>query len=149
QVQRIGGVSREIRIDLDPARLQAHGLSAAEVNRQLRMLNLDVPGGRADVGGSEQAVRVLGGARTALQLAETRIMAAGGKVVRLSDIAEVRDGTTEQRSLARYNDRVVTAFGVTRAKGASEVSVYEAVHRELEQIRQENPRVALDEIFTT
>lgn len=149
QVQRIGGVSREIRIDLDPARLQAHGLSAAEVNRQLRMLNLDVPGGRADVGGSEQAVRVLGGARTALQLAETRIMAAGGKVVRLSDIAEVRDGTTEQRSLARYNDRVVTAFGVTRAKGASEVSVYEAVHRELEKIRQENPRVAMDEIFTT
>ncbi|HEY4545626.1 MAG TPA: efflux RND transporter permease subunit [Pedomonas sp.] len=149
QVQRIGGVTREIRIDLDPARLQAMGLSAAEVNRQLRLLNLDAPGGRTEVGGSEQAVRVLGGAKTAEQLASTRIMAAGGKVVRLSDIAQVRDGVAEQRSLTRNNDQMVTAFGVTRAKGSSEVSVYDAMHKELENIRKENPQVQMEEIFTT
>ena len=149
QIQRLGGVSREIRVDLDPSRLQAHGLSAAQVNQQLRMLNLDVPGGRADIGGSEQAVRVLGGAKTAEQLAATRIMAAGGKVVRLSDIAQVRDGVEERRSLTRNDGRLVTAFNVTRAKGSSEVSVYEAVHKELETIRKENPKVTIEEILTT
>ncbi|MCH8685814.1 efflux RND transporter permease subunit [Pedomonas mirosovicensis] len=149
QVQRIGGVSREIRIDLDPSRLQAMGLSAADVNQQLRMLNLDAPGGRADVGGSEQAVRVLGGAKTAQQLADTRIIAPGGRVVRLSDIAQVRDGVDEQRSLTRQNGRLVTAFSVTRAKGSSEVSVYEAMHKELDKIRKENPKVQIEEFFTT
>lgn len=149
QVQRIGGVSREIRVDLDPSRLQAYGLSAAEVNRQLRMLNLDVPGGRADIGGSEQSVRVLGGAKTAEQLAATRIMATGGKVVRLSDIAQVRDGVAEQRSLTRNDGRMVTAFGVTRAKGSSEVNVYDMIHKELEKIRKETPKVSMEEIFTT
>lgn len=149
QVQRIGGVSREIRIDLDPARLQAHGLSAAEVNRQLRMLNLDAPGGRADIGGSEQAVRVLGGAKTADQLAQTRIIAPGGMAVRLADIAQVRDGVAEQRSLTRNNGRIVTAFGVNRARGASDVSVYETMHKELDKIQKENPKVQIEEFFTT
>lgn len=149
QVQRIGGVSREIRIDLEPARLQALGLTAAEVNQQLRMLNLDAPGGRTEVGGSEQSVRVLGGAKTAEQLAETRIIARGGKVVRLKDIAQVRDGVAEQRSLTRNNGQIVTAFGVSRARGSSDVAVYEAMHKELKKIQQENPKVKIEEFFTT
>ena len=149
QVQRIGGVSREIRIDLEPARLQAMGLSAAEVNRQLRMLNLDAPGGRTEVGGAEQSVRVLGGAKTAEQLAETRIIAPGGKVVRLKDIAQVRDGVGELRSLTRNNGKIVTAFGVSRARGSSDVAVYEVMHKELAKIQQENPKVKIEEFFTT
>ena len=70
QVSRGGGVDREIRVELDPARMQALGLTAVQVNEQLRALNLDAPGGRAQVGGGEQAIRVLGGATTAAALGD-------------------------------------------------------------------------------
>lgn len=148
-VARSGGVTREIRINLDPARLQAYGISAAMVNTQLRQLNIDATGGRTEVGGSEQAVRVLGGARTAQALAETQITIPGGRMVRLGDIAEVRDAYAEQRSLARLNGRQVTSFGVFKAKGASDVETMEAIERELEEIKAENPKVGFDLLFTT
>ena len=149
QVSRSGGVSREIRVELDPARLQALGLTAVEVNDQLRALNLDAAGGRAQVGGGEQAIRVLGGARTAEDLADTQIITSGGRSVRLREIADVHDGIAEVRSLARLNGRPATAFGVYKAKGASDVSVSKAVDAELEKIRVENPTIHMTLITTT
>ena len=149
QVTRGGGVSREIRVNLDPVRLQSYGITAAQVNSQLRQLNLDAPGGRTEISGSEQAVRVLGGARTAQQLGETRIAIGNGRDVRLSDIAEVRDGESEQRSIARLNGRQVTSFGILKAKGASDVEVYERMNKKMEELKEQFPGVEFDELFTT
>jgi hydrophobe/amphiphile efflux-1 (HAE1) family protein len=149
QISRSGGVSREIRVDLDPARLQALGLTAVEVNDQLRALNLDAGGGRAQVGGGEQSIRVLGGAKTAGDLADTQIIAGGGRSVRLREIADVHDGIAEVRSIARLNGRPATAFGVFKAKGASDVSVSEAVNAELAKIQRENPSIQMTLISTT
>jgi multidrug efflux pump subunit AcrB len=149
QVSRSGGVSREIRVELDPARLQALGLTAVEVNEQLRQLNLDAPGGRAQVGGGEQSIRVLGGAKTAEDLADTQIIARGGRTFRLREIADVHDGIEEVRSLARLNGRPATAFGVFKAKGASDVTVSRAVKAELDKIQGETPAVRMTLISTT
>jgi hydrophobe/amphiphile efflux-1 (HAE1) family protein len=149
QVSRGGGDNREIRIDLDPTRLQALGLTAAEVNGILRQLNIDAPGGRTQIGGAEQSVRVLGGARTAAALAETRVSLSGGRSLRLADIATVTDGVAERRSLARLNGREVTSFGVFKAKGASEVDTMAGVQKELDKILKENPKVKLTQTFTS
>jgi len=149
QVVRWGGVSREIRVELDPARLQALGLTAYEVNEQLRALNLDATGGRADVGGGEQSIRVLGGAKTADALSETPIFTSGGRSFRLRDIANVHDGIAELRSLARLNGRPATVFGIFKAKGASDVSVFNAVEAELGKMRRENPGIDTTLTFTT
>ncbi len=149
QVSRSGGVDREIRVNLDPARLQALGLTAVEVNDQLRVLNLDAAGGRAQVGGGEQAIRVLGGAKTAESLAETQIIASGGRSFRLREIADVNDGVAEVRSIARLNGRPAVAFGVFKAKGASDVSVSKAVQAELDKIQVETPAVRMTLTFTT
>jgi multidrug efflux pump subunit AcrB len=149
QVSRGGGVNREIRIELDPTRMQALGITAVEVNQQVRQLNLDSPGGRVQVGGGEQAVRVLGGAHTALQLANTQIMLPGGRFARLGDIANVRDSVGEIRSISRLNGRRATTFGVYKAKGFSDVSVLNAVHAELAKISNETPQVKLTQVFTT
>jgi multidrug efflux pump subunit AcrB len=149
QVSRGGGVSREIRVELDPARMQALGITAVQVNQQIRQLNLDSPGGRAQLGGGEQAIRVLGGAHTALQLADTQIMLPGNRFARLSDIAVVRDSVGEIRSIARLNGREATTFGVYKAKGFSDVTVLDAVHEELGKISKENPQVKLTQVFTT
>jgi multidrug efflux pump subunit AcrB len=149
QVSRSGGVDREIRVELDPGRLQALGLTAVEVNEQLRTLNLDAAGGRAQVGGGEQAIRVLGGAKTAEALAETQIIATGGRSVRLREIADVHDGVAEVRSIARLNGRQATTFGVYKAKGASDVTVAKAVQDTLDKILAENPGVHMATIFST
>jgi multidrug efflux pump subunit AcrB len=149
QVNRGGGVNREIRVELDPARMQALGITAAAVNDQLRTLNLDPAGGRAQVGGGEQAIRVLGGARTAAALGDTQIALSGGRFARLSDLANVIDSVGEIRSVARLNGRPATTFGVKKAKGFSDVSVYNELHAELAKVSAENPQVKLTQVFTT
>jgi hydrophobe/amphiphile efflux-1 (HAE1) family protein len=149
QVQRIGGADREIRVELDPTRLQALGLTAVEVNEQLRQLNLDATGGRAQVGGGEQAIRVLGGAKSAEALGDTLIIVPGGKSVRLNEIADVHDGVAETRSLARLNGRPSTAFELYKSKGVSDVSTAEGVTAELAKIQKDNPSLQFERIFTT
>jgi multidrug efflux pump subunit AcrB len=149
QVNRAGGVDREIRIELDPARTQALGITAVEVNQQLRSLNVDAPGGRAQLAGGEQSIRVLGGARTAEQLGATRIQLAGGRFARLDDIADVHDGIAEVRTISRLNGRAATTFGVSRARGVSDVTVLDRVEAELKKLAAENPSVTMTMVFTT
>ena len=148
QIQRTGGVDREIRVELDPARLQAIGLTAVQVNEQLRDLNVDAAGGRAQIGGGEQAIRVLGGAKSAAALGDTQIFLPGGKFVRLREIADVHDGIAEVRSVARLDGRPAIAFGVFKAKGVSDVSTAQGVTQELAKINQEIPSLHLQLIFT-
>jgi multidrug efflux pump subunit AcrB len=148
QVSRGGGVTREIRIDLDPVRLQAYGITAAQVNAELRQLNLDATGGRTEISGAEQSVRVLGGAKTALELGQTRISIPGGRDIRLSDIADVKDGASEQREIARLDGRQITSFSLSKARGASDVSIHDAMEVELAKLKTEYPGVEFIELFT-
>jgi multidrug efflux pump subunit AcrB len=148
-VSRGGGVSREIRVILDPAKLQAQGITAAQVNQQLRLTNLNAAGGRAEIAGSEQAVRVLGNALSAYDLGQKQISVGGGRTVRLSDVATVRDSYAEQRSMAKMNGKQVLSFGIEKAKGASEVTVYDEAQEVLKKLEEENPKVTFKSRFTT
>lgn len=148
-ISRGGGVSREIRVILDPQRLQSLGITASQVNTQLRATNINAAGGRAEVAGSEQSVRVLGNAETAYELGQTDISLGGGRTVKLADIAEVRDLYGEQRSMSKMNNRQVLSFGVERAKGASDVTVFDAMEVELENIAEQYPGVEFTLLFTT
>ncbi|MFV0623447.1 efflux RND transporter permease subunit [Sphingomonas sp. ac-8] len=140
-VERIGGVDREIRVILDPARLQGLGVTASQVNQALRQVNLNAAGGRAQIAGSEQSVRVLGNAASAYELGQTRISLGGGRTVRLADIARVRDAYAEQRSAAAYNGRRVLSFDIKRAKGASDVTVFHEAEERLKALQERNPQV--------
>lgn len=140
-VERNGGVSREIRVILDPARLAAQGLTASQINQQLRQVNLDAPGGRAEIAGAEQSVRVLGNARTAYDLGQTQINVGDGRTIRLADVATVRDLYAEQRSAAAVNGRPVISFDFKRAKGSSDVTVFREGKKKLEELEKRNPRV--------
>ncbi|MDR6114833.1 efflux RND transporter permease subunit [Sphingomonas sp. NCPPB 2930] len=141
KVIRNGGVTREIRVILDPLKLQAQGLTASEVNAQLRMTNLNAAGGRAEIAGTEQAVRVLGNARNAYDLGQSQINVRGGRTVRLADIATVRDLYAERRSQAAVDGRQVISFDFQRAKGASDVSVYNGAVEKLKALEKRNPEV--------
>ena len=148
-VSRGGGVDREIRVILDPAALEAQGITAAAVNQQLRQSNLNAGGGRAEVAGSEQNVRILGNAQDAYQLSQTQIALPGGRFVRLADLGKVEDSYAEQRSLSKMNGRQVVTFQIQRAKDTSEVTDYDAAWKELKKVEAENPKVHFSEIFNT
>ncbi|MFD1703246.1 efflux RND transporter permease subunit [Methylopila henanensis] len=149
QVRREGGVDREIRVALDPARLQALGVTSADVNAQLRATNVDLAGGRGQVGTQEQTVRTLAGALTVERLAATRISLPGGREVRLSDLGTVRDGAAEPRAAARLDGKPIVSFGIYRAKGFSDVVVAEAAQKKLDEFSAAHPEVALTLIDTT
>lgn len=148
-VNRGGGVSREIRVILDPARLQGYGITAAQVNSQLRQLNINAAGGRAEVAGAEQSMRVLGNAQSAYALGQTQIVLPDSRTVKLSDLAEVKDLFAEQRSISKMRGREVLSVGISKAKGSSDVRVYEEYNKVLDELRRENPKVEFKELFTS
>ncbi|MFA6124295.1 efflux RND transporter permease subunit [Sphingomonas sp.] len=140
-VDRNGGVNREIRVILDPLKLSAQGLTAAQVNQQLRQVNLNAAGGRAQIAGSEQSVRVLGNAQTAYELGQVQIATGNGRAIKVADLGRVEDLYAEQRSASQLNGRQVLSFDFQRAKGASDVTVFEEAEKKLAALEARNPKV--------
>jgi multidrug efflux pump subunit AcrB len=148
-VGRSGGVDREIRVILNPARMQALGVTASQINNALRSVNFNAAGGQAEIAGSRQSVRVLGNADTALALSLTRIGLGNGRTIALQDVAEVSDGYGEQNSIAKVDGKQVVIFSMQRAKGSSDVTVYDAAVETLEKIESENPGVTFRSLGTS
>ena len=147
RISRNGGVLREIRVALDPNRLMALGVTAGDVNRQLRATNVDLAGGRGDIGGQQQSIRTLAGAQTVEELAATKIVLPGGREVRLSDLGTVTDLYEEPKSFTRLNGETPTvAFQVFRSKGASDVRVAALARAKIDELRAAHPAIAFSEI---
>jgi multidrug efflux pump subunit AcrB len=149
QVERIGGVEREILVSLDPDRLQAAGLTAVDVSRRLRGTNVDLAGGRAEIGKNDQAIRTLAGAKTLNELAGTMISLPTGGEVRLDDLGTVTDTIADRRTFARFNGEPVVALGIKRSKGASDVVVAAAVQKRIDALKISHPEVDLKLIDTS
>ncbi|MEI7570785.1 MAG: efflux RND transporter permease subunit [Alcaligenaceae bacterium] len=145
RVKRMGGLMREIRVELDPARMAALNVTAAEVSRRLRQIQQEAPGGRGDVGGAEQAVRTIATASTAADLGKLDFPLQDGRRVRLEQIAQVTDATAERRSVALVNGEPVVAFEIMRSKGANEVSLAQDVREVIEELRAARPDIQISE----
>ncbi|HJU30401.1 MAG TPA: efflux RND transporter permease subunit [Hyphomicrobiaceae bacterium] len=143
QIERFGGVDREIRVALDPDRLLAFGITAGDVNKQLRATNVDLAGGRGEIAGREQAIRTLAGKQTVADLAATTIVLPRGRKVRLDELGTVTDSTAEPRTFATLDGRPVVAFAISRAKGASDVVVAADVAKKVDELRKAHPGVEL------
>jgi multidrug efflux pump subunit AcrB len=148
-VTRLGGVDREIRVELDPARMLAYGVSADQVSNQLRAINADLPGGQAQIGGQAQSIRTLGGAESIEQLTNLRVTAADGRTVRLGDLGAVTDSASDLNSISRYNGQPVVGFMVQRARGASEVQVFDRMDERIREIEAARPEIHVTEIAST
>jgi HAE1 family hydrophobic/amphiphilic exporter-1 len=148
KVSRDGGVDREIRIELDPERLSAYGVTADTISRQLRSMNADLPGGQAEISGQAQSIRTFGSAPSVEQLGETRLTGANGENVRLADLGTVTDSSSELTSISRFNGQPVVSFAISRSKTASEVKVFDAVQVRLHQLEAAHPGMHFQLIFT-
>ena len=147
-VERVGGVDREILVSLDQDRLQAVGLTALDVSQRLRGTNVDVAGGRAEIGRNDQAIRTLAGARTLSDLKGTMISLPAGGEVRLDDLGTVTDTVADRRTFARFQGEPVVALAIKRSKGASDVVVAAAVQKRINALKESHPEVDLQLIDT-
>ncbi|HRZ62876.1 MAG TPA: efflux RND transporter permease subunit, partial [Rubrivivax sp.] len=146
-VARVGGVTREVRVEIDPLRLQALNATAADISRRLRQVQQEASGGRADVGGAEQSVRTIATVQTAEELAAMEIALSDGRRIRLDQVARVHDTVAERRSAALLDGRPVVGFEVTRSRGAGEVDVAAGVRAELDKLKAAHPDVSFTEAF--
>ncbi len=146
-INRVGGVTREITISLDPIKLQALGATAADISRQLRAIQRESAGGRMNLGVGEQPVRTLASVANVTEIRSMQLSLADGRHIQLDQVAKVEDSVSEPRALALLNGKAVVGFEVTRSRGASEVEVGAGVQKVLAELRLANPDVEFTEAF--
>lgn len=146
-VARVGGVTRQVNVELDPTRLLALNASAADISRQLRQVQQEASGGQTKIGSNEQSIRTIATAKSAQDIAQMEIPLSEGRRIRLADVATVRDGIAERRSAALLNGQPVVGFEITRSKGASEVDVEQGVKAALEKLKAEHPDLKITQAF--
>lgn len=146
-VARVGGVTRQINVELDPVKLQSFGATATDVSRQLRMMQTESAGGRVDLGGAEQPMRTIATSKNAQEIADLPISLSSGQKISLSQIATVTDGLAEQRATAFLNGTPVVGFEVSRSRGESEVTVGKAVLAKLQELKTTHPDIEITEAF--
>ena len=146
-VSRVGGVSREVRVELDPARLLALNATAADISRQLRQVQQEASGGRADLGGAEQSVRTIATVQSAEELGRMEVALSDGRRIRLDQVARVHDTVAEPRSAALLDGKPVVGFEIVRSRGASEIEVTDGVRATLAKVKAEHPDISITEAF--
>ena len=150
QVSRVGGLDREIRVDLDPNQLNALGITASDVNDQIRQFNINLPGGRSDVSGIEQGIRTLGSADTVEALQQFQVVLPGGSsTVPLTSLGTVEDDFAEVRQSAHLNGEAVVGFEAYRSNGSVVVSVEEGITAAIADLEETLPEdINFQLIFT-
>ena len=146
RMSRIGGLDREIRVEIDPAKVMALKVSVADVSRQIKRVQQESSGGQGDVSGEEQSVRTLGTVATAADLAAMNIALPDGRRFRLDQLAKITDSKADQSGIALVNGKTVVAFEITRTKGASEISVAKSVREAVAKLNAEHGAFKITEV---
>ena len=148
-VTRAGGIDREIRVDLDPQALQAYGITAGEVSQQLARMQVEHPGGKAELAGEQQVIRTVGTLEDAAQLRDFSISLADGRALRLSSLATITDGAADPSQVALFDGKAVVAFSLSRTRGSSEIQVAKDVRAVLDQLKASNQDLSFQLVTST
>ncbi len=148
-VARVGGIDREVHVDLDPALMAGLGVTLADVSAQLKAMQKDASGGRGEVGNKIQSLRTLAAAHTPAEVAALTIPLSDGRRVRLDQIARISDSHAERSTLAYVDGKEVIGFQITRQKGFSDVSVREALREAVSRFATAHPQVKISEVSNT
>lgn len=146
-VARVGGVTRQIDVELNPEKLLALNATATDITRQLRLIQQDASGGQTKIGHSEQSIRTIATMKTADEIGAMDIALSDGRHIRLDQVATIRDGIAERRSAALLNGQPVIGFEITRSKGASEIDVEKGAIEALDKLKAAHPDIHITEAF--
>ena len=147
-VKRVGGVERQVRVDLDPNALQALGVTAGDVSQQLARIQVERAGGKAEQDGSQQVIRTIGTVADVDALRDYSISLPDGRAVRLSAVATITDGAADPTQVALLDGTPVVAFSLSRTRGSSEIDVAEGVEAALETLKAAHPGVQFTLVTT-
>src|SRR3954470_8349664 len=139
QVQIVGGVKREMTINLQPQALQAAGISVGQVVQGLQAQNLAAPVGRVNGNLDERTIRLQGRLEGPQDFENLVVAERGGQIVRLGQVADAVDGTQEQRSLALYNGVEAVGINIVKSKGYSTTDVSSKVRAKVAEIQKTLP----------
>ncbi|MBX4870048.1 efflux RND transporter permease subunit [Rhizobium bangladeshense] len=149
EVNRIGGIDREVHVDLDPATMASLGVTAATVSSQLKAVQADTSGGLGEIGGTRQTLRTLGAVASVDELKGLRIPLTNGQQVRLDDVASVTDSFAERSSMAHLDGKPVIAVEIKRSNGFSDSGVAGDVDTAMKQFAAKHSNVQIDEAYST
>ncbi|MCB1568956.1 MAG: efflux RND transporter permease subunit [Xanthomonadales bacterium] len=149
QVTRVGGIDREVRVDVNPAALLGYGVTAGQVSQQLARVQVERPAGQAEWGGERQVIRTVGTVMDASELRNFPIALPDGRSVRLSALAEVVDGAADPTEAALLDGEPVVGFSMLRARGSSEVAVAQGVRTALAELAAKHPGMEFKTVFST
>ena len=148
QVKRVGGVDRQVRVDLDPDALQALGVTAGDVSQQLARIQVERAGGKAEIDGEQQVIRTVGTIDSARALRDFSISLPDGRAVRLSAVARISDAAADPTEAALLDGKPVVAFSMSRTRGSSEVAVADGVEQALAQLKADHPGIDFQLVTT-
>jgi hydrophobic/amphiphilic exporter-1 (mainly G- bacteria), HAE1 family len=147
QVSVIGGRKRQINVAFDPLAMRASGVTTADLERALAMQNLAAPGGPLEAGPARALVRVQGRVASADELRDFVVREHQGRPVRLGDVAEVEEGTDDEKSAALWDESPAVLIAVRKQSGQNTVVVVDAVKEQVNELRGRlPPGVTLDVI---
>lgn len=147
KIARVGGVNREVLVELDPERMAALNVSAAQISRQLQRVQQEAPGGKADISGARQSVRTIGTVGNVAEIAALQMALPDGHVIRLDQVAKVTDGVGERTAITLLDGKPVVGFEITRSKGAGEIVVAKAVKKAVAALNEKASHVKIEEAF--
>lgn len=131
-----GGLTRQIKVNVDPQKLQANGLTLAQVSQLLQSENLTMPGGNIQDGGTNYNIRTTSEYETVDQIKKLAITTANG-VIHLDDIAVVEDAYADVESSSTLNGEPCVYLVIQKQSEANTVDVSDKINAELDQIRSE------------
>ncbi|MBV8406454.1 MAG: efflux RND transporter permease subunit [Alphaproteobacteria bacterium] len=130
-----GGKNRQIQIDLDPAAMQAHGLSANDVANALAAQNLLTPAGTQKIGGFEYAIQLNNAPKKYAELADLPVYAANGTIVYLRDVAHVRDGYPPQQNIVNVDGGRSVLLQVLKNGAVSTLAIIDGIKQKVAEMR--------------
>jgi len=148
QLQSINGVGmiqtgglreREIRVWLNPEKLEARSVSAQDVVRAIKLKHVELPGGRIEAGTMEYSVKVKGEYTSVEELSGLVIADRAGSIITLKDVGIVTDGFEDLRSIIRFNGKPAVGLGVKKQSGTNTAAVADAVKQRLAEIQKHTP----------
>jgi len=138
-VNLVGAIERELVVEIRPRDLEAAGVGVGQVVQALQSQNLAVPVGRLEGSLEERTIRLKGRLDSPVDFKQLVVSQAGGRIVRLGDLADVKDATEEPRSYAAYNDEEAVGFDILKSTGFSTTKVANDVRAKVQELQRELP----------
>jgi multidrug efflux pump subunit AcrB len=146
---RVGGVDREIRVEVDPAKMAALGVTATEISQALNAVQMESSGGRTEIGGQEQYVRTIATVARAADLAALPIALLDGRNIRLDQVATIDDSFAQRTQAALLDGKTTVGFRFYRAKGFDETKIVAAAQIALDQLKKAHPDLTITQVNST